>query len=184
MNSNSIANGDHSTLGCGWFDSHLTGCASVRYTAGTASQGAGGFDSPERRRSSRADSFDSGFFHARNGFDTAQHGYLFGGPCGEGESPAGPTSGLSTLHGLPPSFDSAGDRFTTCHRGATMADTATQGTFVAASELSASTPDLHVVDGHVITTSQQVAQHFGKGHNLVLRAIRNLECSDKFRLSN
>lgn len=65
-----------------------------------------------------------------------------------------------------------------------MAESLITGTPAAASELSASTPDLHVVDGHVITTSQQVAQHFGKGHNLVLRAIRNLECSDEFRLSN
>lgn len=36
------------------------------------------------------------------------------------------------------------------------------------------TPDLVVVDGQITTTSQQVAEHFGKRHNLVLRAIRNL----------
>lgn len=35
-------------------------------------------------------------------------------------------------------------------------------------------PALCVVDGKVTTTSQQVAEHFGKEHKLVLRAIRNL----------
>lgn len=34
------------------------------------------------------------------------------------------------------------------------------------------------------TTSLIVAQRFGKRHDTVLRAIRNIECSDKFRLLN
>lgn len=36
------------------------------------------------------------------------------------------------------------------------------------------TPDLVIVDGQITTTSQQVAEHFGKQHKLVLRAIRGL----------
>lgn len=36
------------------------------------------------------------------------------------------------------------------------------------------TPDLDIIEGQVTTTSHQVAQHFGKQHKLVLRAIRNL----------
>lgn len=39
-------------------------------------------------------------------------------------------------------------------------------------------------DGHPITTSLAVAEVFGKQHSHVLRDIRELECSDKFRLSN
>lgn len=46
------------------------------------------------------------------------------------------------------------------------------------------TPDLVTVDGKVTTTSQQVARHFGKRHDTVLRAIRNLECSADYRLRN
>lgn len=36
------------------------------------------------------------------------------------------------------------------------------------------TPDLEIIEGHVTTTSQQIAEHFGKRHDTVLRAIRNL----------
>lgn len=46
------------------------------------------------------------------------------------------------------------------------------------------TPELTVVDGKITTTSNQVAEHFGKRHDTVLRAIRNLECSADFRLRN
>lgn len=35
-------------------------------------------------------------------------------------------------------------------------------------------PDLSVVDGQITTTSRQIAEHFGKPHKTVLRAIRNL----------
>ncbi len=59
-----------------------------------------------------------------------------------------------------------------------MADT-TIGTSVAIA-----IPDLEIIEGHVTTTSNQVAEHFNKAHNLVLRAIRNLECSEDFRLRN
>lgn len=49
-----------------------------------------------------------------------------------------------------------------------MADT-TIGTSVAIAS-----PDLEIIDGQITTTSNQVAEHFGKEHKLVMRAIRNL----------
>jgi len=36
----------------------------------------------------------------------------------------------------------------------------------------------------LVTDSRRVAKHFGKQHAKVLRAIRNLGCSEKFRLAN
>lgn len=45
-------------------------------------------------------------------------------------------------------------------------------------------PDLAVVDGQITTTSTQVSEHFQKRHDTVLRAIRNLECTDGYRLRN
>lgn len=47
-----------------------------------------------------------------------------------------------------------------------MADTTT-GTSVAIA-----TPDLKIIDGQITTTSNQVAEHFGKQHKDVLRASR------------
>lgn len=40
------------------------------------------------------------------------------------------------------------------------------------------------VDNRVITTSLKVAEYFGKRHKDVLRAIRNLKCSDDFTRRN
>ena len=45
-------------------------------------------------------------------------------------------------------------------------------------------PTLTVIDGQVTTTSMQVAEHFGKRHDNVIKAIRRLECSNDFRLLN
>lgn len=39
-------------------------------------------------------------------------------------------------------------------------------------------------DGRIYTTSMQVAEHFGKQHKNVLRAIANLECSEEFTRLN
>lgn len=50
---------------------------------------------------------------------------------------------------------------------------ATIGTSVATVPASA-TPDLIVIDGKVTTSSLQIAEHFGKRHTHVIRAIRNL----------
>lgn len=49
--------------------------------------------------------------------------------------------------------------------------------------IALATPDLHVIDGKVTTTSLQIAEHFGKRHDTVLRAIRNLivELDDEHR---
>jgi Rha family phage regulatory protein len=44
--------------------------------------------------------------------------------------------------------------------------------------------NLTVVDGRITTTSNQIAEHFGKRHDNVLRAIANLDCSPDFRLLN
>lgn len=47
-----------------------------------------------------------------------------------------------------------------------------------------SRPTLAIINGHATTTSSQIAEHFGKEHKLVLRAIRNLACSPDFRQRN
>lgn len=39
-------------------------------------------------------------------------------------------------------------------------------------------------DGREITTSLKVAEVFGKNHRDVLRALNNLDCTDKFRERN
>ena len=59
-----------------------------------------------------------------------------------------------------------------------MADT-TLGTSVAIA-----TPDLEIIEGQITTTSQQIADHFGKSHKSVLRAIANLDCSPEFTERN
>jgi len=50
--------------------------------------------------------------------------------------------------------------------------------------ISTFTPELSNTDGHITTTSVQVAQHFNRGHNIVLRSIRRLECSAEFARCN
>ena len=55
---------------------------------------------------------------------------------------------------------------------------------MTASTAITATPDLEIIDGQITTTSNQVAQHFNKRHDRVLRAIENLECSNEFRLRN
>lgn len=47
-----------------------------------------------------------------------------------------------------------------------------------------SRPILAVVNGHATTTSNQIAEHFGKRHDTVLRAIQNLDCSPEFTARN
>jgi len=45
-------------------------------------------------------------------------------------------------------------------------------------------PAIQIINGHPATTSLRIAEHFGKKHFHVLRAIKNLECSPEFRASN
>ena len=45
-------------------------------------------------------------------------------------------------------------------------------------------PSVEIVNGKVTTTSLKVAEHFGKRHDHVLRAIENLECSVDFHDAN
>ena len=63
-----------------------------------------------------------------------------------------------------------------------MTETETNGTTTSA--VSTIAPELQIVDGHVTTTSLQIAEHFGKIHRDVVRAVENLECSADFRLRN
>jgi len=46
------------------------------------------------------------------------------------------------------------------------------------------TPDLSIIEGQVTTTSSQVAEHFGKRHADVIRAIKNLGASQGFTERN
>ena len=51
--------------------------------------------------------------------------------------------------------------------------------------LTKSFNDLVFIEGgEVVTTSRQVAKQFGKQHRNVLRAIKNIECSEEFALLN
>ena len=43
---------------------------------------------------------------------------------------------------------------------------------------------VHVTEGLPTTTSKLIADAFNKNHRDVLRAIKNIECSDKFRERN
>lgn len=45
-------------------------------------------------------------------------------------------------------------------------------------------PTLAIINGHATTTSNQIAEHFSKRHDTVLRAIRSLECSPEYHLRN
>ena len=55
---------------------------------------------------------------------------------------------------------------------------------VPANQIQAIVGELVQEDGRIYTTSMQVAEHFGKRHDNVLKAVRRLECSDDFRLLN
>lgn len=54
----------------------------------------------------------------------------------------------------------------------------------SSSRVEITSPTLEVIEGHITTTSNQIAAHFGKRHDTVLRAIRNLECSAEYRRRN
>lgn len=45
-------------------------------------------------------------------------------------------------------------------------------------------PTIIVHDGHPVTTSLEIAARFNKRHDTVLRAIRNMRCSEGFSLRN
>lgn len=55
---------------------------------------------------------------------------------------------------------------------------------VVTTNAAIATPDLVVVDGQITTTSNQIAEHFGKRHADVMRAIKRLECSAEFTERN
>lgn len=41
-----------------------------------------------------------------------------------------------------------------------------------------------IVSGKVVVSSKEIADHFGKVHRDVMRAVKNLSCSDSFRSEN
>lgn len=43
---------------------------------------------------------------------------------------------------------------------------------------------VEIVNGHATTTSLDIAEHFGKRHDTVLRAIRQLDCSPEYHARN
>lgn len=45
-------------------------------------------------------------------------------------------------------------------------------------------PHVEIINGQIKTTSLKIAEHFGKIHRDVMRAIENIECSPEFRLRN
>lgn len=45
-------------------------------------------------------------------------------------------------------------------------------------------PHVEIVDGQLVTNSFKIAEHFGRNHKEVLRAIDGLECSADFRQRN
>ena len=45
-------------------------------------------------------------------------------------------------------------------------------------------PHVEIVNGQLVTNSFKIAEHFEKRHDIVLRAIENLECSYDFRVRN
>lgn len=45
-------------------------------------------------------------------------------------------------------------------------------------------PCVEIINGQIKTTSLKIAEHFGKRHDTVLRAIKNLDCSPEFTLRN
>ncbi|HAM4872775.1 TPA: transcriptional regulator, partial [Escherichia coli] len=45
-------------------------------------------------------------------------------------------------------------------------------------------PDVTIENGRAVTTSVAIAEFFGKRHDNVLRAIANIECSEKFNALN
>ncbi|ENS0909605.1 Rha family transcriptional regulator, partial [Escherichia coli] len=55
---------------------------------------------------------------------------------------------------------------------------------IMATILTISHPDVTIKNGRAVTTSIAIAEFFGKRHDNVLRAIANIECSEKFNALN
>ncbi|VEW00035.1 Ash family protein [Escherichia coli] len=55
---------------------------------------------------------------------------------------------------------------------------------VMATTPTLSHPDVTIKNGRAVTTSVAIAEFFGKRHDNVLRAIANIECSEKFNALN
>lgn len=55
---------------------------------------------------------------------------------------------------------------------------------ITSNAVAIATPDLEIIEGQITTTSNQVAEHFGKRHADVIRAIRNLDAPAEFTERN
>lgn len=173
--SKSIAASQYPMRATACFDSGLHGDGNLRYDSRTSQEV--GFGSPLEFAAKSRHCKVSGFFV----------GTSYGGADGRAQAlpvfaPRVPRS--SNLSALPPDLEVGRQSFNGTLE-AIMAETlASTGTPAATSELSVFAPELTNIDGQITTTSIQVAQHFGKTHKSVLRAIRNLGCSAEFTQRN
>ena len=55
---------------------------------------------------------------------------------------------------------------------------------ITSNAVAIATPDLEIIEGQITTTSNQVAEHFGKRHADVIRAIRKLDAPAEFTERN
>ena len=55
---------------------------------------------------------------------------------------------------------------------------------ITSNAVAIATPDLEIIEGQITTTSNQVAEHFGKRHADVIRAIRKLDAPKEFTERN
>lgn len=132
------------------------------YAVRTGQQWPVGNSSPVERRTAAPSV--RGFF--------VQHGKLYGRAMREGASPAGTFPGLLTRM-CPSTHLAVGRRVNTAERSNAMS-----------SNTPAIRPHVEIVNGQPLTSSIKIAEHFGKNHKDVLRAIEQLDCSPAFRERN
>lgn len=125
------------------------------YTGPVTCESVIGIGVPETRRN------ESRALHQVSGFFVAQHGSLFGGPCGALARVRRSLVRYANPHGLPPSIGVDGGRFRDLP-GAIMANISTTG-------ISA---HIAVIDGQTTTTTRDIAEVYGKRHDDVLRIVR------------
>ncbi len=133
------------------------------YSARTGAHRQYGFSSPEKRRTSRQ---QCGFFHVRQHLQPS-----LGGGVGRFGAPV-PFPGLLTRIAA------------LLHLVVSEVGLTKPKRSLAMSESVTTNPSVAIVNGKITTTSKQVAEHFGKRHCDVLRAIQNLDCSKDFTERN
>ena len=147
-----------------WTDPRLP-----RYDASTSKEA--GLGGPDSKGATAAPHQDSGFSFS----NTVLRGGMapvMTGLCGASKDAPVPLPGPPTCTALSPRLGGWGGGTQTVRKGAIMAD------------IAIATPDLAIIEGQITTTSQQVAQHFGKRHADVIRAIRTLDAPAEFTERN